>query len=120
MTSTSSGEGFWSRLPKNPITGHLMFAASSMGGGVPLPIEARMRPPVEDGTGGELGVGHRAHPRDAAAPAMTDDADAVGAHVLHAREEIVRGLEVGNRPVVAKFVALEIHFCRLGLPVEDE
>ena len=63
---------------------------------------------------------HRAHPRHAPAPAMPDDADAVGAHVLHACEEIERGFQVGDRPVVAEFVALHVDVRRLGPPVEDE
>src|SRR5262245_42259059 len=41
-------------------------------------------PAIENRARRELGIGHRAHPGHAPAPAMADDADAIGAHVLHA------------------------------------
>src|SRR5262249_57013884 len=57
-------------------------------------------PAVENRARREPGVGHRAHPGHAPAPAVAHDADTIGAHVLRAREQVLGRAEARRIPLV--------------------
>ena len=55
-----------------------------------------------------------------ATPAITDDADTRSIDRVECGQQIIGGLNIEDRSVVAKLFALDIHLCFLGPPVEDE